>query len=66
MKPDYPKLLKKWYPYKQQTKCLALARYRYKRYQHNSTLGLKIIEKKVMKRYGGKCVVIWEVDYRRF
>lgn len=66
MKPDYPKLLKKWYPYKQQTNCLALARYRYKRYQHNSTLGLKIIEKKIMYWYDRKCIVVWEADFRRF
>lgn len=62
----YPQLLKTCYPYKQQTKCVALARYRYKAYQRKTTLGLKIIEKKVMYWYDKKCIVVWEADFRRF
>ena len=66
MKPDYPQLLRKFYPYKQQTKCLALARYRYKRHQLKNVLGLKIIEKRVMYWHDRKCAVIWEAEFRRF
>ena len=66
MTPDYPKLLKKYYPEKLQTKCYGLARWRYKRHGDTAFRGWKIIERQVPKLEDGKFFVYWTAITRKY
>lgn len=66
MSVDYTILLGKFFPERMQTKCKALAKYRYTRHNSKGILGYKIIEKYQLKIVDHKAFVYWKAEFRRF
>lgn len=61
----YCKFLELWYPNEIQTKCEALARFRYKRIQQKTYRGCTIIERQRLEIHEGKATIVWTAEFRR-